>query len=164
MKTILNWKNNFLCLYMDIFFWLRMTNIISQRSTCSHWDPKRMGWALLIWLLERSSGRHSPEHRAQVLSQSGCNRCCFPLLAFVNYQQHNVGNALTGSTQGEHPLVHGDDPGSLCLCYLPPSYNSRSGAATHMRTNRHIHHLSGRVLVCLPAVTHVGVMIMPWDM
>lgn len=33
-----------------------------------------------------------------------------------------------------------------------------------MRTNRRIHHLSGRVVVCLPAVTHVGVMIMPWDM
>lgn len=125
---------------------------------------QRMGWALLIWLLERSSGRHSPEPRAQVLSQSGCNRCCFPLLAFVNYQQHNVGNALTGSTQGEHPLVHGDDPGSLCLCYLHPSYSSRNGAATRMRTNTHIHHLSGQVVVCLPAVTRVGVMIMPWDM
>lgn len=49
---------------------------------------QRRGWALLICLLERSSGRRSPERRARVLRQPGAaNRCCFPLPAFVNYQR-----------------------------------------------------------------------------
>lgn len=66
--------------------------------------------------------------RAQSLSQSDCNRCCFPQLASVNYQQHSAGNALLESEPGEHPLVHGEDPEGRLPPSLPLLYN------THMHT------------------------------
>lgn len=49
----------------------------------------------------------------QPRAQGSGPRCCFPLPASVNYQQHDAGNVLPGSTQGERPLMHGEDPDRL---------------------------------------------------